>query len=253
LQLDHGRNQSNDCDVPIASKSYPIIIVPVDDMKIKSLILLTIATCTLVSAPVQAQAADAKKVDEFGDVKAGNAAVNVQNLPVISNTDWRSEKARIPWSTPVLVRDDFEGDYLAVLDRNYENDALSGFETGVITNWSRRKLRIYSYDTVKSCNVLFCKKRNVAGREAKKVAIKAGSQIFRLNGVDGNFELSEAVASALKNSPAGDTKIKIQFEESGVEIVSDIGKGTVAAWKTVYQDATDKPVAKSAAAVKPKK
>jgi hypothetical protein len=223
-------------------------------MKIKSLILLTIATCSLIGAPVSVQAGETRKVDEFGDVKTGKASVNVQNLPVISNTDWRSEKARIPWSTPVLVRDDFEGDYLAVLDRNYENDALSGFETGVITNWSRRKLRIYSYDTVKSCNVLFCKKRNVAGREAKKVAIKAGSQIFRLNGVDGNFELSENIAEALKNSPAGDTKIKIQFEESGVEIVSDIGKGTVEAWKTVYQDAVGKPVAKStAAAVKPKK
>jgi hypothetical protein len=206
-------------------------------MKIKSLILLTIVACTVISTPAFAEKPDAKKVDEFGDVKAGSASVNVQNLPVISNTDWRSEKARIPWSTPVLVRDDFEGDYLAVLDRNYEKDALSGFETGVITNWSRRKLRVYSYDTVKHCNVLFCKKRNVAGREAKKVAIKAGKSVFRLNGIDGNFEISEAIATALKNAPAGDTKIKIQFEESGVEIVSDIGKGTVEAWKTVYQDA----------------
>jgi hypothetical protein len=96
-------------------------------MKIKSLMLLMIAASTIVSTPAFAATPDPKKVDEFGDVKAGSATVNVQNLPVISNTDWRSEKARIPWSTPVLVRDDFEGDYLAVLDRNYENDALSGF------------------------------------------------------------------------------------------------------------------------------
>jgi hypothetical protein len=215
-------------------------------MKIKALTFSLFTLLALTTAPAFAQ-----KVDEFGDVKSNSAGVNVQNLPVVNNEDWRTAKAKVPWSTPILIRDDFDGDYLAVLDRNYTID-LQNQESGIITNWSRRKLRIYSYDTVKKCNILTCTKKPVAGREASTVAIKAGKQVFRLTGDNGNFEISDEIAAALKNAPPGDTKIKVQFEGSGVDIVNDIGKGTVDAWKHVYHDAkSSEPEAKPTVSRKP--
>jgi hypothetical protein len=238
-----------------------LVVIKINLMKIKQLVCLGLGLIALSAAPAMAQ-----KTDDFGDkINAGKSTVNLKNLPVVANLDWRSDKADIPWSVPVLVRDDFEGDYLAVIDRNYQIDALSDYETGIITNWSRHMLRIYSYDSIKKCSFLFCDKKKVASREANKVTIKAGAAIFRIEGENGNFKISEELAMALRNAPAGDTKIKVQFEGSGVEVVNDIGKGTVQAWNTVYQDAAgakeekaaetkapDKPGAKSnPSAVKP--
>ncbi|MFM2430327.1 MAG: hypothetical protein RLZZ511_1540 [Cyanobacteriota bacterium] len=210
-------------------------------MKIKTLTFSVLTLLALTATPSLAQ-----KLDEFGDTKSSASGVNMQNLPVINNADWRTGKANVPWSTPILVRDDFDGDYLAVLDRNYTINA-NNEESGIITNWSRRKLRIFSYDTVKKCGILVCTKTPVEGREANKVAIKAGKAVFRLTGDNGNFEITDEIAMALKTAPPGDTKIKVQFEESGVDIVNDIGKGTVEAWKSVYHDAgmSEKAPAKS--------
>ncbi len=181
--------------------------------------------------------AETKKVDSFGDPVSGKSSINMKDVPIVGGGDWRSEKANIPWSIPVLVRDEFDGDYLAVLDRNYQKNVLTNEESGIISNWSQNYLRIYSYTAIKRCNGLFCSKSQVATRETTKVAIKAGDKVFRLTGENGNFKLTPDMAYALKNTPAGEAKIKVQFEGSGVEVVSDIGPGTVKSWQTVYQDA----------------
>ncbi len=201
-------------------------------MKIKSLILLTIATCSLVATPAFAQ-----KTDDFGDsAEKGKPSLDMSKYTIINSGDWRSAKPKIPWSTPVLVRDDFDGDYLAVFDRNYQGGGMmSEHETGIISNWSRGFLRIYAYDKVNICTFL-CKSVE-STRDTQQVSIKAGKQIFRLTGKDGNYGITEEIAAALRDAPSGETKIKIKFEGSGVDVVSNIGDKTVAAWKVVYQDA----------------
>jgi hypothetical protein len=125
---------------------------------------------------------------------------------------------------------------------------LTNRETGIVSNWSRNTLRIYAYDLIK-CSRLFCKD-SVAIRETSKVVAKIGKQVFRMEGENGNYPISPELALALKNAPSGESKIKIQFEGSGADVVSDIGAGTVTSWKTVYQDAvetgktaSEKPVA----------
>ncbi|NJM46812.1 MAG: hypothetical protein HC860_12200 [Alkalinema sp. RU_4_3] len=52
-------------------------------------------------------------------------------------------------------------------------------------------------------------------------------------------DIPNTLGIALKNAPAGESKIKVQFEGSGADVVSDIGAGTVTSWKTVYQDAVE--------------
>jgi hypothetical protein len=222
---------------PRLSPSQSITHFPVDHMKIKALILLTIAACTIVSTPAFAEKSGAPKVDEFGDsVEKGKPTIDISKYPIINAGDWRSAKPKIPWSTPVLVRDDFDGDYLAVFDRNYQGGGMmSEHETGIISNWSRGSLRIYAYDKVNICSLL-CKSVE-STRETQQVSIKAGKQVFRLTGKEGNYAITEEIAAALRDAPTGETKIKIKFEGSGVDVVSNIGDKTVAAWKVVYQDA----------------
>jgi hypothetical protein len=213
-------------------------------MKIKAFTFATLTLLSLSAAPAFAQ-----KVDEFGDkVETAKPSIDMNKYPIIASGDWRSAKPKIPWSTPVVVRDDFEGDYLAVFDRNYQGGGiLSDRETGITSNWSRQHLRIYAYDKVTICSFL-CKSVE-STRETNNVSIKAGKKVFQLEGKNGNFPISEELAAALRDAPPGETKIKVKFEGSGVDVVNNIGDKTVHAWKTVYQDAKTTDVE---AEVKPK-
>jgi hypothetical protein len=162
-------------------------------------------------------------------------AIDISKIPTLSNADWRTPKFEAPWSTPVLVNDEFDGSYLTVFDKNYQHNVLTGEEHGLISNWSRKSLRIYSYARF-ACGGWFCTPPTVI-QETRTVTIKAGGKVFRLTGDKGNFALTEEMAYALKMAPLEVTRIKVEFENSGIAFVSDIGTGTVASWKTVYQDA----------------
>lgn len=162
---------------------------------------------------------------------------NIKDIPVLNTTDWRTGNGEIPWSTPVLVRDEFDGDYLAVFDRNFQGGKNYGKETGVVTNWSRHYLRLYSYDAVSQCSFFVCREVGRTERETTDVSVKVGDNVFRLEGKNGNYKIDEDLAHALKTAPSGQAKIKFMFEGSGFSVVSDIGAKTVDAWKTVYQDA----------------
>ncbi len=177
-----------------------------------------------------------QQVDEFGDPIQGKVVFDYSEYPVVDVGDWRTPQADIEWSIPVIVRDDFDGDYLAVFDKNYQRNIWDNSEIGVVSNWSRNNLRIYAYDSVKTCPQFWCGRRYEI-RETDKVAIKIGKEVFRMEGEDGNYPISEELAYALKTAPPGEAKIKISFEGQGNAAKNAIGKYTVSSWKTVYQDA----------------
>jgi hypothetical protein len=153
---------------------------------------------------------------------------------VISNDDWRTTDPHVPWSTPVIVRDDFDGDYLAVFDHNFDDHRRT--EDGVISNWSRDYIRVFVYHKQRRCGVIpvFCETRSTDTFEANKLQIKVGDRTFTIEGDNGNFPVSEEIAVALANAPVGSTRIRIALEESGAAITNDIGEKTVAAWRVVY-------------------
>ncbi|MBD3886463.1 hypothetical protein IFO70_32805 [Phormidium tenue FACHB-886] len=170
-------------------------------------------------------------------------AVNTENpaprersdgYEVISDQDWRDTDPDLPWSTPVIVRDDFNGDYLAVFDRNFVDRRRT--EDGVISNWSRDYVRVFVYHKQRRCGAipLFCDTRSTDTFEASQLQIKVGERVLTLEGENGNFPISDEVASALASAPAGGARIRISLEESGAAIVNDIGEETVAAWRVVY-------------------
>lgn len=57
--------------------------------------------------------------------------------------------------------------------------------------------------------------------------------MFRLEGQNSTFAVSDELAAALKNSPAGNVSIRL-VAESGEAVDSEIGSGTVKAWKAIY-------------------
>lgn len=159
------------------------------------------------------------------------------NLPVVTlDGDWRSSKLDIPWSQLVLVRDQFEGDYLAVFDKNYSgNNFLSGSESGVVTKWTRGQIGIFAYKKAKSCGFLTCRNVSDASVVGNTLEIKVGEQIFRLEGEDGTFVITDELAAALKSATPGQIMMRITLAGSGLTITNEIGEGTVQALRQVYQ------------------
>jgi hypothetical protein len=184
-------------------------------MKIKILALSLTIALAYVAAPAYAQ-------------------LDVSKFPLLNASDWRTAE-RVPWSEPIVIKDEFDGNYLAVLDKNYNDNIWTGYKSGIVSNWSRKYLRIYSYVSP-PCRGYFCQ-RTVQIREGNRVSIKAGEKIFKLEGKNGVFTMNDEIAYALKTLNTQTTRIKLMFENSGDEIVSDIGAGTVRSWKTVYFDA----------------
>jgi len=161
---------------------------------------------------------------------------------VLNAGDWRSSE-RVPYSEPVLIRDPFDGDYLAVIDKNFSgNLSLGGRQDGIITNWSEDYIRVFAYSIQKPCSGinLFCPPSTTV-RETSGLEIKIGDEVFRLEGNEGNFPVSAELAEALRNSPPGPAITRVTFEGSGNQVVNDIGAGTTEAWHIVYQEKQPQP------------
>lgn len=156
---------------------------------------------------------------------------------VLNNNDWRTSED-VPFSVPVIVNDPFDGNYLAVLDKNFSGTLTLGtYQEGVITNWSENYIRVYAYAIKKPCSGLsfFCPP-TVTVRETSSFEVKVGDEVFRLEGENGNFDVTPELAIALRNAPPGKAITRISLEGSGNQIVNDIGAGTTEAWRVVYQD-----------------
>ena len=157
---------------------------------------------------------------------------------VINNKDWRTSED-VPFSEPIIVNDPFDGNYLAVLDKNFSGRlALGTYQEGVITNWSERYIRVYAYTIQKPCSgvELFCP-HSITVHETSNFEVKVGDEVFRLEGENGNFNVTPELAIALRNAPPGKAITRISLEGSGSQIVNDIGAGTTEAWHTVYKNA----------------
>ncbi|MBW4488158.1 MAG: hypothetical protein KME12_10255 [Trichocoleus desertorum ATA4-8-CV12] len=165
---------------------------------------------------------------------AATAKANLRVVPV--EQDWRSPKSEIPWSEPVIVRDQFDGEYLAVFDKSHSGSAFwSGRESGVVTQWTPTKIAVFAYKKTSSCGFLTCKNIMDSSLVGKSLEIKLGSEIFKLDGEDSTFAVTPELAKALQSAPAEEVVMRITLAGNGSTITNKIGKGTVQAWKTVYQ------------------
>ena len=102
----------------------------------------------------------------------------------------------------------------------------------MISNWSRHYIRVFAYHKERRCGAIpvFCDNARTEVLESNRLEIKVGDRVFTLEGQNGNFPVTEELATALASAPAGETKIRIGLEGSGALLTNDIGAETVKVW-----------------------
>jgi hypothetical protein len=166
-------------------------------------------------------------------VSAAETAKQSENFPSVNEKDWRSQSfSQIPLSVPVLVRDEFNGNYLAVFDRNYQGDYFwTEREAGVMTMWSKQTIKAYFYQRNKSP----ANEEQMIIMETENLDLKLGDRVFKLTGKNGIFSVSSELATALQNVTSKQAKMRIIIRDNGQNYDSEIGEKTIDAWKVVYK------------------
>jgi hypothetical protein len=185
------------------------------------------------------------------------------NFPVVQSTEL-SPYLNIPWSKPVQVADPFEGTFVGVFDRNDIRSVSLGY-TGVgsiVSLWTRPSIRMlltvrqgvcgagysapfpgfYGYNRY-GFNHYYRRHASyfyappcatvLVPMNVQQLLVKVGDQILRLDGENNVFKLSNEAAATLRNAPEKNVDIRMVLE-NGEKVDSQIGKGTVKAWRSIY-------------------
>lgn len=150
----------------------------------------------------------------------------------------------VPWSQPVRVVDPFEGEYIGIFDKNYFYQRLlnANVRVQVVSLWRPDSVRFLLAYNERDCDwghgffssglERNCLSDNAA-LQLNNLLIKIGDRVFRLEGKSSRFQVNRELATALKNAPTQNISIRL-ITASGETIDSQIGKGTVQAWKIIY-------------------
>ncbi|WP_421654592.1 hypothetical protein [Leptothermofonsia sp. ETS-13] len=191
------------------------------------------------------------------------AAQTAAGYPVVKSVRLHPN-LNIPWSRTVRITDPFEGSFLGVFDRNDISHRDLGYGSGkLVSLWSRDSIRVLLITQQGRCTIayntgflgsygLFPYRRVTSlfydypyypygsvcvgintPREIQKLLIRAGEKVLELEGQNNAFTVNDEIATALKNLPTQNVDIRMVLE-GGETVDSEIGKGTVAAWKTIY-------------------
>jgi hypothetical protein len=163
-------------------------------------------------------------------------------LPIVESAGLEPD-LNVPWSELVSVNDPFEGNFLAVFDRNDLQDERS---RKVISLWSRNSIRVLLTANQQFCSGGYsgfyyhkwgdwggtCIERTTANT-IRQLYVKVGDRVVRLTGDNGNFTVDRELAEALKNAPDRNADIRLILE-GGETVDSEIGQGTVKIWREIY-------------------
>lgn len=176
-----------------------------------------------------------------------------QDLPIVG-PGWRAE-ADLPWSKLVRVQEQTE-EYIGVIDRNYPTGTFVKQlrHTGLLSNWSRNTIQLYSYHTHRRCTTIFfvpiCKTTHPIG-PVDFAQVKVGSQIFNLVGQSSYFAVSDDLAYALQQANPEAVLVRFYPRASGNFVIRTVGADTVKTWPILYRDATVSPANESTAQLAP--
>jgi hypothetical protein len=170
-----------------------------------------------------------------------NIAKTSTELPIVESAGLEPD-LNVPWSELVSVNDPFEGNFLAVFDRNDLQDARS---RKVISLWSRNSIRVLLTAHQQFCSSASsyfpyqwdswggnCLERTTAN-PIRQLYVKVGDRVIRLTGENGNFNVDRQLATALKNAPDRNADIRLILE-GGETVDSEIGQETVKVWREIY-------------------
>jgi hypothetical protein len=179
----------------------------------------------------------------LGFVVATIPAIAATEFPVVTSAALGTSR-NLPWSEPVQVDDPFEGNFVAVFDRNYFYDRFLNTTARIEVQslWSPQSVRVLLITHDRDCitqpihygvSPSFNCPELTASRNVSELFIKVDEQVFQIPGQNSTFPISTELAQALQDAPESNVSIRL-ITEGGATIDSEIGQGTVAAWKTVY-------------------
>ena len=147
------------------------------------------------------------------------------------NSDFRFPKSDLPFSQALSLNDPVTGQSVGVLDQNF----IPG-GSKVSSSWTRYGISIGGYWVyISSGGFGSAVISNIIPFEADILWIPDGESFLIIKGCNGRFTVTNEVAAALRNFPAGKNGyIRFSTEGTGSAVLSEIGKETVQAWKKVY-------------------
>ncbi len=156
--------------------------------------------------------------------------------------DWRNQENNIPYSEPVIIKDDFGSSEVMVFDRNYitkrQQFTPNGYTLTVQTQWTSEYITVYASIQRVQCGLFAIICTSVAEREEKlignKLEVLIDGKSYTVYGNKGQFIVNDDLSRALFNAPEKESKIRIIIDENKF-IDNAIGIGTVKAWRKVYQ------------------
>ncbi|MEM9484214.1 MAG: hypothetical protein AAGA83_11035 [Cyanobacteria bacterium P01_F01_bin.116] len=168
-------------------------------------------------------------------------AVNAAELDIVDSATLGTRR-NLPWSEPVQIEDPFEGSFVGVFDRHSFQDRFLNTTARIEIQslWSRDFIRVLSIIRDRDCLSgsfsgfpdLSCSEFSNA-RNIIQLFIKVNDDVFQVDGQNNTFSVNDELAQALQSAPETTLDIRL-VTESGEAIDSEIGEGTVKAWKTIY-------------------
>jgi len=155
------------------------------------------------------------------------------------NADTWMEQETLPWSEPVLVRNNDGTSQMAVFDRNYPAglNVRAFRQPGLLSGWLQTSIDLYLYSTKQHCVIVvvapICKQWH-RSFPVGKASLSINGRVFQLSGLNGRFSVTDDLRSALAS--AGDSEVLVRFSSmSGSDTAtSRIGPATVNAWRQIY-------------------
>ena len=148
--------------------------------------------------------------------------------------DWKSNKrSKLPFSKIVKIKSALGDNYqLAVFDKDFTGNTLSGGQQGAITKWTTDQLRGYTY-AAGGCGLLSCKRGSNFEDFPDVIELYIANKSFRLYGDNGEFVLPQSFVEEIKRSnPNTELNIKLKGG-TGKNAVVPIGDKTIFALKNL--------------------
>ncbi|ASC72653.1 hypothetical protein XM38_036110 [Halomicronema hongdechloris C2206] len=177
---------------------------------------------------------------------AGTVSVNASTDLQVVDSAALGIRRDLPWSEPVQIDDPFEGQFIGVFDRNYFFDQFLNARARIEIQslWSPESVRVLLMTRDRDCSGhsihhgtlldLGCLELTTS-RKVTELFVRVDEQVFQVSGENNLFQVSDEFAQALQTAPHENVSIRL-VTETGEVVDSEIGQGTVEAWKTVYTD-----------------
>ena len=217
-----------------------------------SLAIASFAACTSYTFMARSAMAGERTVDNvfcLRNLKSSVSRVTKTSLPdgyddlqdVQLTSDFRRPNKELPFSEAISINDPVTGASVGVLDQNFVPGGSK-----VSSSWSRGSIAVSGYWLFRSGGGFGSEPvATFYPFEADILWIPDGDSFLLVKGCNGTFTVTKEIARALASQPSSKNAfIRFTTESNGGSHLSQIGKGTVAAWKKIYSS-WEKPAAVS--------